>query len=104
MGRPPPPLLPINTPPPPSFHPIPPPPPSRREGEERREGVTILSSLLEIVNSKVEFMPVRGLWSSPGKISNALSAQRYRMESDGLVMIKFGYGGQGCASRDPFLL
>ncbi|MQM17718.1 hypothetical protein Taro_050694 [Colocasia esculenta] len=32
---------------------------------------------------KVKVMPVRGLWSSPGKIPNALSAQRYRMESNG---------------------
>ncbi|MQL99087.1 hypothetical protein Taro_031801 [Colocasia esculenta] len=72
--------------------------------EEKREGVAVPSSLLEIVNSKVEFMPVRGLWSSPGKIPNALSAQRYRMESDDLVIIKYDHGGQGCASRDPFLL
>ncbi|MQM12598.1 hypothetical protein Taro_045516, partial [Colocasia esculenta] len=58
-------------------------------------------SLLEIVNSKVEFMPIRGLWSSPGKIPNALSAQRFRMESDDLLILRKSLSKY--QTRDPKL-
>ncbi|MQM08115.1 hypothetical protein Taro_040968 [Colocasia esculenta] len=49
-------------------------------------------------------MPVRGLWSSPGKIPNTLSVQWYHMESNGLVTIKTEHSGQGCAPRETIYL
>ncbi|MQL97385.1 hypothetical protein Taro_030075 [Colocasia esculenta] len=54
--------------------------------------------------SLARLRPVRGRWTRVRLVVRLTGLNSEDRHSDDLVIIKCDHGGQGCASRDPFLL